>query len=833
MAADFLKTKFSNASEIDEFFKKLNSTGFVDWFNSNHAEQGAFAGNGQAHSIPRIRNEQNWTKVWNNIKTVYNKDKINLLEFLSLNTIISNETGSKFKPSAELIGNNDNPGISYAFNSIPGLKRSYNTLDTNKTAYELFNDDDYIKAHGHKPYGDTLRNTNEAAWRGPTFPTGFSGNTQKELDKSGSKNTFIYEADFMKFRGRGFIQTTGRTAYIELVKFVKNYTGTNSTIKKYKNKWSKYSNDVVLTVSTNDDWDSLFEETDSIIPCKAVYVHSNVSYRDNYISMDANLPDQTVNSKIKLMGKRVSGSNWYAEMFQKRVKQLINDINKNLKKEADTTPITAPKEDVLGDETDPMLEDFSGETELIVTDETVEEPIVDDSSDLSSTPTSDDINGDDTTPDNVEGLTNFFKPTTKVDEIRVSMPAGENTKQASATSIGIFPLIWYNSIQIEPDAVTFFQLASEDLLPTIRIVFNDVTGFMNDKGFPLDDSILKVYISSRNKFLKPIMMEFKITSFNMMGSDYILEGMANINWMYIRKFESYTGSTFTVLKDVAKRSNLGFNSNSNGSRDEMTWIQAESGKDFVRRLINHSYISDETFVWTYVDFYYNLNYIDVEKSLQQNIDNQSGIVDNGMENVSKLSDKDKVSSLYLSNDQSIEGSNMYFENYNILNNSTETSLTMGHKNRIKWYNTSGMELLTFTLESITSNDSNKIILKGKPQDESFFNENFNSIYLGKIDTDNVHKNYYYSEINNKQNLTDLTKIGLQLELTTPNFNLYRFQKIKVVIVNQGSTPNQKLMNGRLNGEWVIIYIKFVVEDSSFKQYLTLVKRELDLGSDEL
>ncbi len=41
---EILNTKFRNASEIDEFFKNLGdgSTGFIDWWNKNHAQQGYF-----------------------------------------------------------------------------------------------------------------------------------------------------------------------------------------------------------------------------------------------------------------------------------------------------------------------------------------------------------------------------------------------------------------------------------------------------------------------------------------------------------------------------------------------------------------------------------------------------------------------------------------------------------------------------------------------------------------------------------------------------------------------------------------------------------------------
>ena len=53
-------------------------------------------------------------------------------------------------------------------------------------------------------------------------------------------------------------------------------------------------------------------------------------------------------------------------------------------------------------------------------------------------------------------------------------------------------------------------------------------------------------------------------------------------------------------------------------------------------------------------------------------------------------------------------------------------------------------------------------------------ENINLVYSGRLDMDNVHKNYYYAVVQNKINYMELSKIGIVLELPTPNYNLYKF-----------------------------------------------------------
>jgi hypothetical protein len=84
-----------------------------------------------------------------------------------------NETGGKFAPKAEgvnSVSKSTHPGIAYAFDS--GGKKSYNTLETNKTAYDLFRDADYKSAHSQKPFGNILKDTTDLRWKGTQFPVG-------------------------------------------------------------------------------------------------------------------------------------------------------------------------------------------------------------------------------------------------------------------------------------------------------------------------------------------------------------------------------------------------------------------------------------------------------------------------------------------------------------------------------------------------------------------------------------------------------------------------------------------------------------------------------------
>lgn len=319
-SGNYNSTTFTNNIDIDNFFKQFNSTGFVNWFNTNISSSSVWG--------YQLINQANWEIVWANLPVLFGRSSINLVEFLAINSIIINETGGKFVPLSEIVGNQGNPGISYAFNGSGKL--SYNTLNTNKTAYALFHDPVYISAHGTKPLSSILKNTTDSRWSGTLFPLGFSGlSVGDETSTNGVKNAFLTEADFFKFRGRGYIQTTGRSNYKPLISYVLNYTGNDSVILSMKNAWSKYNGnlDSIASISTNSQWDTLFKQKNFIIANYAVYIHS--SNAGNYSTIMPNQSVANLNKSIMNVAYKIAGGNAtsYANTFLNRVNVQLNLIN--------------------------------------------------------------------------------------------------------------------------------------------------------------------------------------------------------------------------------------------------------------------------------------------------------------------------------------------------------------------------------------------------------------------------------------------------------------------------------------------------------------------------
>lgn len=322
---------FKNGLEIDNFFSNLGYKNFSDWFNTKISKTSPWTKNENKKEKSYTIDEKNWRIIWSYIPVIFGKPEINLIEFLCINSIMVNETGGKFIPVSELVGNNGNPGISYAFND--DNKKSYNTLVGNKTAFQCFNDSDYLKAHGTKPMASILANTTDVRWKGTKFPFGFS-----ELDKtietstSGKSNGFLIEADFFKFRGRGFIQTTGRANYIPLINYVLDYSGADKVVNEIRNEWLKYSTipEKIATISTNAQWDKLFMNTDYIVANYAVYIHSK--NKNNYLNINPDQIPSNLQRSIENVGVKVSGSiGEYSKLFLQRVQIQIDEVNSNFK----------------------------------------------------------------------------------------------------------------------------------------------------------------------------------------------------------------------------------------------------------------------------------------------------------------------------------------------------------------------------------------------------------------------------------------------------------------------------------------------------------------------
>jgi hypothetical protein len=449
-------------------------------------------------------------------------------------------------------------------------------------------------------------------------------------------------------------------------------------------------------------------------------------------------------------------------------------------------------------------------------------------------------NNPDTKPQNQVDKTsnvNETKPDEKATNIQIQTPNDPDFQNEFIRGSGFYPVIYYNSLLIDNSSIDYFSLYNDGFIPCIKLNFRDSSGMMKSKSFPLDDTKIKVFISSRANNLNSIILDFKISNFSNNDGLMMIDGILNSSKLYTKNYKVYSNSTsYNALKQISKDIGIGFNSNINDSNDKMNWLQnGKKFSDFIESIVQRSYISDKTFLAGYIDYHQCFNYIDIEKEMDRDISEQHGINTTGLEVANGTNEKPDIQPLFLTNDESMLQSNNYFSKFRVINRSSEISVDTGYIQNTSFYDRNKKQLVSFKIDSITKNEDSKIILKGDPKysDENV-NNNQNHHYLGKLDTSNVHSNYFYTKINNWKNITDLGKIEIEVEMGNPNFNFYQFQKVNLILSNKSPMAgDDSMINERLSGEWLLIDIEYTFTQNKFVQSFRLVKRELELSKEEL
>lgn len=433
-------------------------------------------------------------------------------------------------------------------------------------------------------------------------------------------------------------------------------------------------------------------------------------------------------------------------------------------------------------------------------------------------------------------IAQITKPTVVLNPIEFDTTKNNSYDKEIATGLGLTPFVWYNGYQINERDIKSLDLWYEGLVPNARLTFADSIGFMKKEGFPLDNSKFEIFINSGSKNLKSIHLKFKLTSFNEnKNSSYTVVGSLDLKDFYKIKFKAYDGTSFEVLKQISNELSLGFNSNITNTSDKMTWRNiGKIPKEFINEIIKHSYISDTSYVLGYVDYYYCFNYVDIEKEWLRDISHDVGLASTGANHLNDPAVRDKVERLQLTNDKSMDSSPFHFSSYRLNNQSTRISVNKGQFTQSKGYDKKKKQFVVFDVHSQTSDGSKTIILKGAPGDSTELKENYRTNYGGKIDTENTHIHYLYSESQNQVNLDNMVRISVDLELPHANFNLYKFMKIQLNFINQKNTvTTQEISESRLTGEWVIIDIAYKWTKGSLKQTVRAVKKELGKTAEEI
>lgn len=423
-------------------------------------------------------------------------------------------------------------------------------------------------------------------------------------------------------------------------------------------------------------------------------------------------------------------------------------------------------------------------------------------------------------------------PTIKLQKIEV--PVDNLSKGKDQLKQGIVPVISYNGNIIKAEDIVSFSIFHDGILPNFTLDFKDTNNLMKDTGAPQDQTNIDVFINSNSPNIKSVHLQFKIDNFDKgrRNLNMSLSGTLNVGDLYVQNNKSYKGTSFEVLRTICKELGLGFNSNIENTSDSMSWRNTNKRPyEFMEEIIRHSYISDESFMIGYIDYYYCFNYVDVNKEYKR--DNRDDVIVDTTP-WSGGTDEAKIVPLQLNNDKSYSSSTLYINKYSFKNNSTEVSLKEGYRTRTKFYDRIKKAFMVFNVDSQTSDGKDQIILKGTEGDTNFYDKNTTTRFLGKLDSDNTHINHNYAVVQNQINLRNLQKTQMDLVMPNPNFCIYKYMKCYIQISNESRTPTQEdPINWRYSGNYIITDIAYEYKNGTITQELTLYRSELGKTPDEI
>ena len=475
----------------------------------------------------------------------------------------------------------------------------------------------------------------------------------------------------------------------------------------------------------------------------------------------------------------------------------------------------------------------------------------------------------------------ILEPKVKLEEIKISN-LGERVSGDAHSSFqgGTMPFIRVNGYTFQTSDILKFTLDTNGKYPEVRAIIRDSQNVFTVDRFPRDGDILNLRIElDKAGTYKDIRMDFIILEFKGLptGTTEKIEGdtrfnvraIAKIPGMYTDECKSYSSNTsLEHIKAIATDLQIGVATNVEASSDEMTRFCAYQTKlDFLDKTVLHSYISDDSFLTYSIDPYYYINFVNLQKIFNAPNDiEKHEMITTAMFDERGTDPKDGAGTgeidLVLTNHINTSGQNSHISKFGLINNSTKVALENGYRRKMQYFNIDEESLLEFDVESLVSDNlgDREEALKGRRNDDNDeYDTHIKQKYVG-LQNSNTHANYNYAAINNIQNMVELDKMYLEVELESINPAIYKYMKVPVYIYNSGianaetsrilkedakekgfdtkedtngsevQTTNEEppmyTIDEFLTGHYIIIGIKYVYDyETGYKQILKLARRE--------
>tara|TARA_B100000900_G_scaffold311136_1_gene269879 strand:+ start:979 stop:2490 length:1512 start_codon:yes stop_codon:yes gene_type:complete len=392
------------------------------------------------------------------------------------------------------------------------------------------------------------------------------------------------------------------------------------------------------------------------------------------------------------------------------------------------------------------------------------------------------------------------EPTIQLDELSIpdTESGTDNAQSEPAASLeyskmlSFFPLARINEYEIQSQFIETMTLSHRGFVPTIKLSFKDMTGLFQSRHYPKDGDVLQFFLRSQGEenTFKPIRMDFTIVDCKPIGggggtqpNSFNIFGVAYIPNLFTESMQALQSTSFDALLDIATELQLGFASNIEQTADEQKWVNSnDETRAFIKNIASQSYLNDDSFMTAYIDTYYIMNFVEVNRLFSQEgaveiSESFSSAIDDvlGQSN----SETDEFPNL-LTNQTQFNRSARYIKEKKMKNNTGSVSIEQGYKKYTQYWDHRTKEFVSEFVDPLTTDEEGYInatkgrVINGRPEGPR--DEQVRYKYLGS-QTENVHENYIFAMVQNKQNLQETDKMGMTVDLTTINPAVLRYSRM--------------------------------------------------------
>lgn len=434
----------------------------------------------------------------------------------------------------------------------------------------------------------------------------------------------------------------------------------------------------------------------------------------------------------------------------------------------------------------------------------------------------------------------------ELDELSVPcVDIGDTNNATDAVSLEV-PVIRINDKILSAFEIISLYIDCTEFIPKIELkaIFTYERFLLLDQV--KDGDLLSIAIRPQNNNLKIIRNDYIITNaivserYNSSEnniSPYMITfiGELFIPKMYLSGLDlSFCGTTFESMQNYAKVLGLGFATNDDSTNDKQNWLSYNiTPREYIENVVKHSWKDNNSFYHVWIDVYYNLNFINVNKQLMMDESElEYGALLNNIDsnfiygsNVKK--DNTVIFPKFLSNAEFLIGTSSFINSWHSENKSSYVTSSIGtvmscniyEHNNINYEN--GDKLYwSLDIEPVydTSKLDSHIILRGRCTYDSSVNvgelarANYKATdifrknrWMGVQYTcsntsedsskwnGNQHMNYNRAFVHNEMNNRELDKLNLYVTVSGINSNMIRGGKIPIMLLNKSlDMPNESM-----------------------------------------